>query len=419
MGNDANSASEQKFFLGRQPILDSDQSLAAYELLYRSAESSVSIENDFLATGTVIINLLTELGIDNVLGTNLGFINVSADLLSSGILELLPCQRIVLELSKTIVVDDQIVGRCHELKTKGFKIAIDDFIGQPGYADLFSIVDYVKFDILSAGPDAIISAARQLRTHAHIRFLAEKVEEREQFEFYRQAGFDLFQGFFFEKPVVLTGKKTEPGMKVLIESINLLQDDADVEAVYNALKPCPSLGIGLLRLVNSAASGLRRKVGSLKQALVLLGRWKTIQWLLFLLYSNNDDKFDSSALMELAAIRARTMELLCYVYPDFKAKRNDIDERAFLTGMLSLIDVALGFDKNRLIDELNIEDEISAALLEHKGVLGDLLLLAESIESGDFDDVADVLRRHGLSYRDLQLAQFGAIQWYRQLNQSS
>lgn len=74
------------------------------------------------------------------------------------------------------------------------------------------MADVAKIDVLetaAAESEALIREFGSLRG----RFLAEKVEDREA---YRQAvdlGFSLFQGYFFCKPEIVTGRDV-PGYKL-------------------------------------------------------------------------------------------------------------------------------------------------------------------------------------------------------------
>jgi c-di-GMP-related signal transduction protein len=192
-----------EFFLGRQPIFDRSRKLAAYELLYRSGpEDRAHVTDDAAATRRVV-NRLCELGIQTALGRCKGFINVDASTLMSGAIESLPSDRVVIELLETIEVDSTIVGRCRELKAKGYRLALDDFFryGEE-YEPLLRIVDIVKIDVLMLDDDALAKLVKQLRLWPP-RLLAEKVESVERARQCLKLGFNLFQGFFFGRPALL------------------------------------------------------------------------------------------------------------------------------------------------------------------------------------------------------------------------
>ena len=88
------------FFLERQPILDRNRNLVAYELLFRKegAEESANAAATLSASSNAIVNAYCQLGIQNVLGKQRGFINANTELIASDIIRLLPSKHIVLEI---------------------------------------------------------------------------------------------------------------------------------------------------------------------------------------------------------------------------------------------------------------------------------------------------------------------------------
>jgi c-di-GMP-related signal transduction protein len=406
-------------YLGRQPILARDQSVFAYELLFRSGQSAAShVTDDMLATANVIINTISQIGIDDVLDRHFGFINVSRDLLMSDMLELLPSDRLVLELLETVEVDAAVVARCRQLKSLGFSLAIDDYRYQPGYDELFEVVDYVKFDLMTTSADEIAAYVQGLMRWPDIQFLAEKVEERAQFERYHTMGFSLFQGYFFARPAIISGQKIKPGQVTLMRVMSQLLGDAEVDEINQTFQGCPNLTLGLLRLVNSVATGLRSKIGSLPHALVVLGRRQLLRWVQLLLYAHSDSGVPPP-LMTMVAVRAKVMELLCERYRDPRMRQQDMRDRAFMTGILSLVGVAVGMELSHVLPPLNLADDVNRALLEHTGPLGHMLLLVEKMELGDFAAAAELLPALDIAAEDLNDAHLGAMRWARSLDEAA
>ncbi len=408
-----------EIYLGRQPILNAAQSVIAYELLFRSGQAATAgVTNDLQATATVIVNTISNLGIENVLDQRSGFINVSYDLLMSDMLELLPRERIVLELLETVAIDEQVIARCRDLKVKGFRLALDDFEYAPVYDPLFEIVDIIKFDVMLSDTPTIEKTLHHLKRWPRLQLLAEKVEDQAQFECYKNLGFTMFQGYFFAKPVVISGKKANPDQLKLMRIISQLAADIEIAKIEQTFKESPNLTIGLLRLVNSVGMGMRNKVGSVKQALVVLGRSQLQRWLQLLLYAQ-DNAQSSSPLMQLAATRAKTMELLMQRHPDIAAQGSDALDQAFMTGMLSLVDAAMGVRMEDLIDQLGLIDEVKVAVLLRQGLLGQMLSLVESVEAGDFNETARLLETLHLKLADINQATLAAIQWVADLDKEA
>jgi len=135
----------RELFLGRQPILDRDQNLAAFELLFRSGHyNGARVEDDVFASATVINHAFSELGVETVLGKYPGFINLSAPLIMSEVIELLPKDRVVLEILEHVRITDPLVQRCKALKSMGFTLALDDFTGRENeYRPLLDVVDFI------------------------------------------------------------------------------------------------------------------------------------------------------------------------------------------------------------------------------------------------------------------------------------
>jgi len=414
-----NLPEQTEIFLGRQPILDLGQNIVAYELLFRSGWNlNANVTNDVLATATVITNTVSHFGIDNVLDKQIGFINVSYDLLMSDVLELLPRERIVLEILETVKIDERAIQRCRELKTKGFRLALDDFEYDESYDPLFEVLDIIKFDMLISSPEQIENALQRISRWPGLQLLAEKVEDLEQFNRCRDWGFTLFQGYFFARPAILSGKKANPRQLILLRVMNQIMNDVEIKEIENTFKESPNLTLGLLRLVNSVGMGVRLKISTLQQALVVLGHRQLQRWVQLLLYVQDGDA-SINPLMQMAATRARTMELLSQMHSDKTHGTASATDAAFMTGILSLVDVLLGMNMEDILDQLNLADEVRNAILRRSGFLGQLLSLMEKVESEEFAEVAELLEILGLTLSDLNTAELEAMQWVSKLGEEA
>jgi EAL and modified HD-GYP domain-containing signal transduction protein len=389
----------------------------AYELLFRSGQQNFAqIENELNATASVIISLFNEMGVQSVLGNERGFINVSAEFLMSDMIKLLPTGQIVIELLETIEITPLILDQCRKLKQHGFSLALDDFaIMHEQYKDLLPIVDIIKVDLMQLSTDDLAQTSRKLREYP-AKLLAEKVETREQFEHCKQLGFHFFQGYYFAKPVILTGKRAEPSTIALFKLLSLVLDDASSEELEGAIKGDSNLTYNLLKLVNSVGSGVSQKVDSLAKAIIVIGRRQLQRWLQLLLYTINDKEQTSNPLMQLAATRAKMLEILCRCMNN---QDSAMQERAFITGSFSLLDTLLSMPMADVMAKLSLHEEVKLALIERTGPLGQLLKLIESLEKGDFESVEGMLSTlPGLGSHMLNEAQMAAIRWVSSLSET-
>lgn len=397
------------FFLARQPILNREQHLFAYELLFRSAAvGAANVTDDLAATASVIAHA-SELGMANVIGASLGFINVDGAMLMSDAIHFLPKQKVVLEILETVEVTDRIVTRVKQLAAAGYVFALDDVIAaSTNVQKLLPLVDIIKVDINGMASATISDLAREF-TQRKKNLLAEKVESLEQYQQCLDLGFDYFQGYYFAKPTVLTGKKLSPSQLAIIELMALFASDADIVDIERSIKQDASLGLTLLRLVNTMPLGAARCVDSLGKALEVLGRHQLQRWLQILLYAETGSG-TVSPLLTLATTRGKLLELMA---EKIEPGNRNMGEIAFTVGTMSLMDALFGLPMEKILQQLPVAAEVKEALLTRSGIYGDMLQLAEHIEhieeAGPL--VARLLQKLHLSAEALNALQLAAFKW--------
>lgn len=402
------------FFLGRQPILDKKGNVVAYELLFRSsAENAAYIEDEHHATVQVIARAFGEMGIAAVIGDRLGFINLDAAMLSCEMVDALPPGQLVLELLETTEFSPEAIACCKQLSAKGFKLALDDITAlEPKHREVLPYVSYVKVDLHGMPDDSLAKLAAQLRP-LNITLLAEKVETRRQADYCASLGFDLFQGYYFARPEVLSGKTIDPSHQQMLRLTHLLGEDAgdlEIEAIF---KQDPKLTYNLLRLVNSVAMGMRTRINSVHHAMLLLGRRQLQRWIALLLFAHRDGPSFPNPLAVMAACRGRFMEHLARYSGDTPGQ---IDQ-AYMTGMMSLLEAVLEIPMPRIVEELSLGNEIRAALLRREGRLGEYLSLIECVECLDTECLNGKLQSLSLNLDQLTAAEIDAMSWANSIGQ--
>ena len=408
---------DSEIFLGRQPILDRNQQLVAYELLFRSGgKNSAQVVDNLSATSSVISHAFVDIGIDSVLGNCRGFINCDEALLLSDILEILPPQKIVLEVLETVEITPEIIERCRDFKERGFTLALDDFVN---YADKFrpllDLVEIVKVDLQPLDNAGLRETTTKLRQW-HVQLLAEKVETRELADVCLGLGYNLFQGYYFARPTIVAGRRLEHSHFALMRLLNLIVDDAETRDIEAVFKQEPGLAVNLMRLTNSAATGLQTRITSLRNAITVLGRRPLQRWLQLLLYTSAKGGL-ANPLLQLAATRGRLMELLT---AKLENRKPDLEERAFMTGIMSLMPALMSIPMEEILKGLKLDSEVQSALESGSGVLGNLLGLALALESADADDCHDRLETlPGLDHTKVNASLAEALAWAAAINQEN
>lgn len=416
-------AQSPQVFLGRQPILGREQQLLAYELLFRNGVIATGNNAEVLdatqATTTVIANAFAELSISDSLGPYRAYINVDEDFLFSDLIEALPAQLVVLEILETIPPTPEVIERCKDLHSKGFTIALDDVVDvSPGFLPLVEHADIIKVDILGTAPERLAPIVTQLKKY-NKKLLAEKVETAEQLELCRGLGFDYFQGYFFAKPTIISGRKLNPSQVILLRLLALVMQDAETAEIENAFKMEPGLTVNMLRLTNSVSSGLTTRITSLRHAITILGRRQIQRWLQLLIYTNPNSagKSAGNPLLQLAATRGRLMELLAECG---QGKNREFSDQAFMVGIMSLMPALLGMAMPDILSQLPVAPRVNQALVERTGQLGMLLQLVEATEQTDADIIKEALARlPSISTEDLETALSEAFAWANHLNQEA
>lgn len=372
-------------FIGRQPILDTKQQIIAYELLFRDsahAQDAV-IEDNLKSCARVLVNTMSDMGAQWLLGDKLAFINVSEELLHSEFLELLPPQRTVLEVLENVPASESVVARLKELRSQGFQVALDDFIPTADNAPLLQCAQYIKLDVHEHGLENIARLFNQLKV-LPVKLIAEKVETHEEFEACKKMGFHYFQGYYFAHPETLTAKVINPSYASVLDLLNMVSKDAEVKDVETGFKRDPALSFKLLRYINSVGFGLSCEIQSIRHALTILGTKQLYRWLTLLMVTAGENAA-APALMKTAITRGRLTELLGTDYFD-KADRDNL----FIVGVFSLLDAMLEMPMDQVLEKVLLPEAVTDALLNREGIYGPFLQLAEACEDADSSRIAQL-----------------------------
>jgi EAL and modified HD-GYP domain-containing signal transduction protein len=377
-------------FIGRQPIFDRGQRVVGYEILFRSEDhGEARVLDAESATATVVLNALTEIGLERIVGPHVAWINLSRESVLSGIAKMLPPAAAGFEILEGQKIDDELIAGVRDLKEHGYRIALDDFAYSAEYAPLLEFVDVVKLDLLALGCERFAAEVEKLKPYP-VQVLAEKVETKDEHKYCADLGCDLFQGFFYQKPELLRRRRIELTAGSMLQVISALQN---AQLQFDELEPLIAhdlpLSLRLLRYINSAFFALRHEVTSVRQALVMLGMENVRRWATLTVMGSIEGK--TPELTSSALIRARFCELA--------GLASGMDGAGLFTvGMFSLIDAMLDVSLEEVTEELPFPDEMRVALLRHAGPMGRILDAAVSLESGYFGDAKLLVPNAGELY---------------------
>lgn len=399
--NNKSIASTNQVCVARQPILDRHCNVVAYELLFRRPGDTVAaIDNDDDATINVIINTFTNIGVETLLGGKKAYINFNPALLKSDIARILPHDKVVLEILKTVNIDDSLLARLRGLHSEGYRFALGDFIHQKDADELGHFADIIKLDISQTDKDTLVKQADVLLKQ-NKTLLAEKVENQNEFELCKSLGFKLFQGFFFAKPIVVTQEELPASKRHLTEIMNAVMDDADNRLIEEKIIHDVSLNYKLLKFVNSAGLSRGQELDNINTALSMIGRKQLYRWLSILLFSTDDSgERQPNAVFKAAIYRGRLMEILA----EITQHQNPAD--LFVLGTFSYLEALLQRKLAWVLKDMLVPLPIKDALLDQSGEYWPYLELAIELDSGKFDET--YISTSGLTIDQLNQAQLSA-----------
>jgi len=396
-------------YLGRQPILDRQQKIIAYELLFRHHRDATTAQfsDAHDASATVLANTICDIGAKWVLGDKPAFFNVTASILmGSGVIELLPNDRIVLELLETVQPTPQVLARCQYLRSKGFKFALDDFELNETTAPLLPYASYIKIDIRQTSFDKARQVLGELeKRKVTAKMLAEKVETAQEFKACKELGFDYFQGFHFAHPETLSAKTINPAYENVLLLLNKVRENADAPEIEKFFKHDVALTFKLLRYINSVGFGLSCEIESIRHAIAILGYQQLYRWLTLLLVTAGQAT-TPHALLITAMTRGRLTELLGQDYVESRDRDN-----LFVVGMFSLLDAILETPMEKVLERLSLPAAVSDALLTRQGMYGPFLELTEACEQGDAEKIEDLATSLQLEPKKINSAHLDALSW--------
>lgn len=386
-------------FVGRQPIFARDQTVFGYELLFRSGDQSTAlIEDADQATASVLLGAFTDIGLDLIVGGKRAFINLTRNLIISGNLACLPPERVVLEILEDVRPDPEVIRAIEALSQQGYMIALDDFVFHPDLQPLIDLADIVKIEYPGVPAEQLQRHVHHLRQSGVKIVLAEKIETRRDFELCRDLGCDLFQGYFFCKPQVISGRKIQSNVSAVIQLVSELQDsDITTSRVEELILTDPNLSYRLLRFVNSAGTATSRKIESLKQATTLMGisRLRSLASMLLL---TSIDETKPKELVNLAMTRAKTCEELARILGEERL------DQYYTLGLFSVLDAMLDQPMDEVIASLPLSGEMNDALLRRSGRLGNILTEVIEFEAGERSPKdGERFRRVSQAYREALL----------------
>lgn len=397
-------------YVARQPIFDRNMNIFGYELLYRrSMNNFYEGIDDNQSTAELINNTFLTMHFEELTSGTIAFINFSQDMLIKEIPLLLPKELIAVEVLENVEISDGLIEACKKLKEEGYILALDDFVFNEYYIPLIELANIIKIEFSKIDHD--IQKTLINKYNKKIKFLAEKIETREEYQLALSMGYDYFQGYFFSKPVIMKGKEIgNLNISILRIMDVLMEEEPDYQKMTDIIETDLGLSYKLLKIANSVVFGTRNKIHSLKHALVQLGITELRKWL-YILMLKDIQNVANKELIKNCLIRAKFMELIA-----INTGKNDKKSEYFLTGMFSSIDILMNRNMKELTNELPLSTDVKKALLGESNEIKKILDIVISYEEWENWNKEDIHHEKDITQEVLINCYIEALTWILRLD---
>ncbi|WP_245750987.1 EAL and HDOD domain-containing protein [Desulfomicrobium apsheronum] len=395
-----------KIFVARQPIFTAEMKIWGYELLFRHGDTQSAVFTDGDQATTQVIADGFALGVRGMENRIKALINFPRNVLLGHAPYVLPSERCVVEILETVLPEDDVMEACRELKANGYTLALDDFVGDPGFEPLCEIADIIKVDILGKTPSEVRAIVNGLKGYK-VRLLAEKVENINMFNVCQRLGFEYFQGYFFSKPEIVPGRKLSASQSTKIKLLKELNEsEAELSRLVEIIQTDLSISYRLLKYINSARFSLRGKIESIQRAVNMLGRQNLRQWLQVVILSDINSTDKGQELVRISVLRGRFLQLLAA-----SGTAPFSSDSMFVMGFFSVLDAILDQQMEQVLDEISLDPDIKATLVDPQSEHAVWVGFLNELDRGSWAGLEDKARQMGIPMELVDNAAIEAAIW--------
>ncbi len=397
-------------YVARQPIFDHNMQIMGYELLYRrSMNNFYEGIDDSQSTAELINNAYLAMEFSELTNATRAFINFSEDMLLKRVPLLLPKDAIVIEILERVKISDKLINACKELKEQGYMIALDDFVFDESYEPIIELANIIKIEF------PVVNRAKQIelikKYKYKVKFLAEKIETREDYQHAIDMGYDYFQGYFFTKPVIIKGKdigSLNANLLRIIEELN--QEEPEYQKISEIIETDIDLSYKMLKVANTVFYEAKHEIKSIKIALVRFGLKQIKEWI-YLMILKDVQRLENKELIKNCLIRAKLMELLSY-----EIGEEDNNLEYFITGLFSSIDVLLNRCMEEIVDLLPLSEDVRGALLGGDNKIRYALDFVINSEKANWNEIDASATYPNITQKKFIMIYLKSLKWVMKIN---
>ncbi len=363
-------------YIARQPILNQDKKLEAYEIIYNQDGYTLHSQTD-ARVANAIVALFTGVDSRAFLNNMDCFLTFTPNLLQQNIPHIFDEKKVVIQIEDNVLINPAAMRALEKYKHMGFRVAFAGFDFNRRTLDALSLIDILKIDMAAVTEQSLEQLCALARQFDKKLFGFNICDERTE-KLAVQYQLDYLQGSYIGKTEKSQVQSLEHMQLVFLRLlIAITKPEPDVDEIAQLISMDASLSYSLLKMVNSAYFSLSKRIQDVKQALLIIGLGQIKQWIYLLSFTPDGGNTDE--LIKTSFQRAVFCQNIAVQVPGV------VKADAYLAGMFSTLGELLGISLEDAVRDLPIDDELKQGLQGEDNVYGRLISLCVHYESGEWN----------------------------------
>jgi len=398
-------------YIVRQPILNKNKKVIAYEILYKADMNALHMrEDDNASVASAIELFLTGMDGEKFLEGKTACLTFTPNLLMKNIPKMFPPEKMVIQVDDTAIIHPVAQKMIYRFKKQGYRIAVKGFEFSPRHFGLLDAIDIIKVDF--EGDQELLDHVIRVAKSFGREIAAYNLNTPEEVERAEELKCDYFQGSSVAEPKKVRMRRTDYLQSNFFQlMIAITKDEPNMDEIAAIISRDVTLAFSLIKLVNSAYFARRNRVKSVQQALVILGIKQLKQWVYLLSFQQDSGGGVQGELIKTSFQRGRFCEMLMPYAKGLTITANE----AYMMGMFSTLGILMEAPLEELLAELPIADEIKTALSTGEGPAGDLFHVVVSYENADWAGMSQSAKSIGIPTEVISRIYFECIEYVNEI----
>lgn len=369
--------------IARQPIIDAHNNIYAYEILHRDEHGRVDTTlTDRTMSAKVILSVYNLIGRERCVESNLAFFNIDSAFLLTDIIEAIPPEQCVFEITSASVFHEKERIKVKYLYEKGYRFALDNFaVNETSFRTFEKVlpfITYLKVDVQNSDIEYVMTQTERMQQH-HV-LIAQKVETLLEFSSYRDIGFRYFQGYFIQRPQPIKHYRMEPRHFGVTRLYKMLRSE-DFAKFATEFERHNELSIQFFQYLNSTAQLRIDATRSVRDVIRSLGPDRMERWMMLIVYAKGSSNVEENK-SSFSRFFERRIDLMHAIVSNVHTpnERQRHDELRLLAIFSTMIDIyQVTFDS--LLASFIVSNNVQSWLISRKGRFSQLYKIVNMIEN--------------------------------------